>query len=181
LIDALRPAVWEGAHFSLKGASMELMSEIVLRDYRREDLEEISRLDEACFAKEFRFDRRSMRGFVEAGNAVTVVAEEMGGGIAGFVIVHVQRIAGRVTGYVVTLDVAEESRKRGLASRMMQEVERRARAVGARRMELDVFTGNEGAIRFYERMGYERVGVRLGFYGAPGRDAFVYRKELAGL
>jgi ribosomal-protein-alanine N-acetyltransferase len=82
---------------------------------------------------------------------------------------------------VVTLDVAEESRKRGLASRMMQEVERRARAVGARRMELDVFTGNEGAIRFYERIGYERVGVRLGFYGAPGRDAFVYRKELAGL
>ncbi len=160
---------------------MELMSEIVLRDYRREDLEEISRLDEACFTKEFRFDRRSMRGFVEAGNAVTVVAEEMGGGIAGFVIVHVQRIAGRVTGYVVTLDVAEESRNRGLASRMMQEVERRARAVGARRMELDVFTGNNVAIRFYERMGYERVGVRLGFYGAPGRDAFVYRKELVGL
>jgi ribosomal-protein-alanine N-acetyltransferase len=158
-----------------------LDAEIVLREYREADLEEISRLDEACFAKEFRFDRRSMRSFAEARGAIAVVAEADGGGIAGFVIVHVERIAGRVSGYVVTLDVAEENRRRGLASQMMVEVERRARGEGAGRMELDVFTGNKGAIRFYEQMGYERVGVRLGFYGAPGRDAFVYSKELADL
>jgi ribosomal-protein-alanine N-acetyltransferase len=154
------------------------MSEIVLREYRGEDLEGITRLDEACFAKEFRFDRRSMRSFAEAENAISVVAEQIGGGIAGFVIVHVERLAGRLIGYVVTLDVAAEERRKGLAAQMMEEVERRARIVGTRWMELHVYTGNKGAIRFYEQMGYERVGVRLGFYGAPGRDAFVYRREL---
>jgi ribosomal-protein-alanine N-acetyltransferase len=157
------------------------MSEIVLREYRVEDLEGITRLDEACFAQEFRFDRRSMRSFAEAENAISVVSEWSGGEIAGFVIVHVERMAGRVIGYVVTLDVAAEERRKGLAAQMMDEVERRARIVGTRWMELHVYTGNKGAIRFYEEMGYERVGVRLGFYGAPGRDAFVYRKELLNL
>ena len=157
------------------------MSEIVLREYRVEDLEGITRLDEACFAQEFRFDRRSMRSFADAENAISVVSERSGGDIVGFVIVHVERMAGRVIGYVVTLDVAAEERRKGLAAQMMEEVERRARIVGTRWMELHVYTGNKGAIRFYEEMGYERVGARLGFYGAPGRDAFVYRKELLNL
>ena len=37
------------------------------------------------------------------------------------------------------------------------------------------------AIRFYERLGYERVAMRRRFYGADGLDALVYRKELASL
>jgi ribosomal protein S18 acetylase RimI-like enzyme len=36
---------------------------------------------------------------------------------------------------------------------------------------------NEGAVRFYEGMGYERVGVAKGFY-RRGRDAWVYRRGL---
>jgi ribosomal-protein-alanine N-acetyltransferase len=76
----------------------------------------------------------------------------------------------------VTLDVAENYRRVGLAGRLMREVEARAATAGARSMELHVFTGNEGAIRFYERLGYARVGVRRRFYGAAGLDAFVYRR-----
>jgi ribosomal-protein-alanine N-acetyltransferase len=64
-------------------------------------------------------------------------------------------------------------------------MERRAFTAGARRMELDVFTGNLGAIRFYERLGYERVGMRPWFYGvrvnAVSLDAFAYRKQLTAL
>jgi ribosomal-protein-alanine N-acetyltransferase len=144
----------------------------VIRKYRASDFEEICRLDEACFAEEFRFDRESMREFVEARDAIVLVAEWGGVGIAGFVIVHMG--AGRA--YVVTLDVAEEWRREGVALRLMMEVERR---LGSGLMELHVFTWNEAAIRFYERMGYRRVGVRRRFYGAPGLDAYLYRKELA--
>jgi ribosomal-protein-alanine N-acetyltransferase len=68
-----------------------------------------------------------------------------------------------------------------LAQRLMKESEASAMAAGARWMQLHVFTGNEGAIRFYERLGYGRIRVRRGFYGAAGLDAFVYGKELANL
>jgi [ribosomal protein S18]-alanine N-acetyltransferase len=61
---------------------------------------------------------------------------------------------------------------------LMDEGERQARAGGAEVMDLHVWTENEGAIKFYERRGYERMGVRKGFYGRVGLDAFVYRKML---
>jgi ribosomal-protein-alanine N-acetyltransferase len=60
----------------------------------------------------------------------------------------------------------------------MDEGERQAQMAGAEAMDLHVWTENEGAIRFYERQGYERMGLRKGFYGRVGLDAFVYRKTL---
>jgi ribosomal-protein-alanine N-acetyltransferase len=157
------------------------LAEIVLREYREADLEAICRLDEDCFAAAFLFDRKSMREFAEARNAICLVAETRHGGVDGFVIVHLDLIAAGLRGYVVTLDVAEEHRREGVASKLLLEAESRAGAVGARQMELHVFTGNEGAIRFYERMGYGRLAVRRRFYRADGLDAFLYRKELAVL
>lgn len=152
--------------------------EIVFRDYRDTDLEAMFRLDEACFAEEFRFDRESMREFAEERNAIVRIAEEVGGELAGFIIVHAERVAAGWRAYVVTLDVAAEWRQKGLGRRLMREAEACAVAAGVRRMQLHVFRGNAGAIRFYERLGYERIGERRGFYGAPGLDAFVYGKEL---
>ena len=157
------------------------MNEISLRNYRGLDIEAMFRLDVACFAPEFRFDRESMRVFAEERDAIALVAEKMDGELAGFVIVHVERVAAGRRGYVVTLDVAEVWRRRGLAGILMREAEARTVAVGARWMELHVFTENEAAIRFYERLGYERIAMRQRFYGADGLDAFVYRKELASV
>ena len=154
--------------------------EVELRGYRATDLEAMFRLDEACFEEEFRFDRESMREFAEERNAVVHVAE-IRGEIVGFVIAHVERVASELRAYVVTLDVAERCRGKGLAKRLMQEAEIRVAAEGAEWMELHVFTGNERAIRFYERLGYVRIGLSRRFYGKAGLDAFRYRKDLPAL
>lgn len=153
---------------------------VVLREYLAGDLDKIVHLDESCFEEEFRFDRRSMKAYAEARNSVSLIAEK-GGEMVGFVIVHLNRVAVGRRGYVVTLDVAAEHRRRGLAGRMMQAVELLAEADGAQRMELHVFTENDAAIRFYERRGYERVARRRRFYGAEGLDAFEYCKDLIDL
>lgn len=147
-------------------------STVSIRDYGIDDLEEIFRLDEVCFAPEFRFDRDSMRIFAETEGAIVRLAQS-GDELAGFVIVHREE----ATGYIVTLDVAETWRRRGIASLLMEDAEAKARAAGAEVMGLHVFTGNAHAIGFYERMGYERAGIRRNFYH-EGVDAFVYRKEL---
>jgi ribosomal-protein-alanine N-acetyltransferase len=158
-----------------------MSGEIIFRDYRDTDLEAMFRLDEACFAEEFRFDRESMREFAEERNAIVRIAEEVSGELAGFIIVHVERVATGWRAYVVTLDVAAEWRQKGLGRRLMREAEACAVTAGVRWMQLHVFTGNAGAIRFYKRLGYERIRERRGFYGAPGLDAFVYGKELSNL
>jgi ribosomal protein S18 acetylase RimI-like enzyme len=60
----------------------------------------------------------------------------------------------------------------------MEDVEARVQASGSLGMELHVSTGNLGAIAFYERIGYARVGMVEGFYGR-GLDALVYVKRFA--
>jgi [ribosomal protein S18]-alanine N-acetyltransferase len=156
-------------------------AEIGLREYRETDLATMFVLDEVCFAAEFRFDRESMRAFADARNAVVLIAEKAGGTMAGFVIAHVEPTSTGLRGYVVTLDVAPECRRMRIGERLMRHVERRVFAEGALWMELHVFTGNDGAIRFYERLGYARVAMQQRFYGADGLDGFVYRRELIGL
>jgi [ribosomal protein S18]-alanine N-acetyltransferase len=151
-----------------------LMADITLREYEPGDLEAMYALDVVCFEPVFQFSRRAMRHFAEASWAVTSLAEA-DGELAGFCIAEVDD----EIGYVVTLDVALAWRRKGLAQRLMADVEAKAQAAGAKEMALHVFTGNVGAMQFYERIGYDRVGMAKGFYGR-GLDALVYRKRLDG-
>ncbi|HXC96490.1 MAG TPA: N-acetyltransferase [Edaphobacter sp.] len=156
-----------------------MSNKIVVRDYRPTDLIAMFRLDEACFAEEFRFDLESMREFAEEPNVIVRIAENGCGGIAGFVVAHVERIASELQAYLVTLDVAREYRRRGVAKRLMSEAESQAAKAGVRWIQLHVFTGNEAAIHLYEKLGYRRVKIHRGYYGRAGLDAIVYSKELA--
>jgi ribosomal-protein-alanine N-acetyltransferase len=155
------------------------LNNVVLRGYRPSDLQAIFALDQICFAPPFRFSMRAMRQFAESQNALTVVAECDGTAeVAGFCIAHVEDLDERRIAYIVTLDVAPEQRRHGLAQAMMALVEQQARAAGCAAMELHVSVENEGAIAFYEREGYARVRVVKSFYGA-GHHAFLYSKKIA--
>jgi ribosomal-protein-alanine N-acetyltransferase len=148
-----------------------------LREYDSADLGAIFALDEVCFEAPFRFSARAMRQFVEARNALTVVAEAESGDIEGFCIAHVERTSSGPVAYVVTLDVAPQHRRRGLARKMMKRIEQEARVAGCVAMDLHVSVENGGAIVFYESVGYQRMQRVSSFYGA-GRDAFLYWKAL---
>src|ERR1700761_3178305 len=128
-----------------------------LREYSSSDLETIFALDEVCFEPPFRFSARVMQQFAEARNALTVVAEdEATGEIAGFCIAHIERAGNGLRAYIVTLDVAPQYRRHGLARRMMRRIERQAAEAGCSSVELHVSVENDGAIAFYEAEGYGR-------------------------
>jgi ribosomal-protein-alanine N-acetyltransferase len=129
-------------------------------------------LDDLCFEAPFRFSRAAMRSFAEAKRARVVVAEA-DGQLAGFAILHVEL---RV-GYVVTLDVAPQQRRAGLATRLMDELASQAPSAGCSEMMLHVYAGNDAAVRFYERLGFVFQARVPGFYGA-GLDALEYRMLL---
>jgi ribosomal-protein-alanine N-acetyltransferase len=149
---------------------------ITLRSYRPEDLEALYALDVVCFQPPFRFSRTSMRRFAEARNALVVIAEQSAL-VAGFCIVHVERVRSQRIGYIVTLDVAPEQRRQGLAQTLMAEAEQQALAAGCGQLALHVHTGNEAALSFYTRIGFSLIGLELGFYG-NGLDAQLWRKPL---
>ncbi len=57
-------------------------------------------------------------------------------------------------GWINYLGVAPERQKQGLGRQMMAEAERLLKEVGCPKINLQVRTGNQGAIEFYRRVGY---------------------------
>ena len=56
--------------------------------------------------------------------------------------------------YVVDLFIDGKARNRGIGLKLLREAARRGRAKGARFIKLEVYHTNEGAARFYERLGF---------------------------
>jgi ribosomal protein S18 acetylase RimI-like enzyme len=91
--------------------------------------------------------------FLLAENGVEVIGSVLGG------------FDGR-RGMMYHLAVATQYRQQGVASVLVDELERRLRAKGCIRYYLLVTVDNDSAIRFYERRGWERM------------DLYVYGKDL---
>jgi ribosomal protein S18 acetylase RimI-like enzyme len=79
---------------------------------------------------------------------------------------------------VVTLDVDPNRRREGFGRSLLEDLLARFAGHGARRVRLEVSTKNRGAIAFYERLGFLRVGTIRDYY-SPGADAFEMEKPLS--
>ena len=95
--------------------------------------------------------------------------------IVGYAAVLV--VAPGVEADVLTVAVLPGYTRQGIATNFMAELEKWSLSKGAPAMMLEVGTKNVSAIALYEKLGYENISTRKGYYG-PGLDAFVMRKEL---
>ena len=82
--------------------------------------------------------------------------------------------------HLLNLSVARAHQRAGLGWRTLEWVAQIARGHGARTLLLEVRPSNPAAIRLYDRYGFQRIGVRRGYYpAADGReDAIVMRVTL---
>jgi ribosomal-protein-alanine N-acetyltransferase len=85
--------------------------------------------------------------------------------IAAFAIMHF----GDEVAHLNLLAVAPEHRRQGLGRRLMSWLTETAVEAGVFRINLELRTRNEQARIFYERLGFEQLGVVQGYY--QGREA----------
>ena len=79
--------------------------------------------------------------------------------------------------HVITLDVTESQRRRGVGTELLRESESNLAFRGVRTVLLETATTNEAGIAFWERHGYRKEAVLKNYYS--GRvDAFEMRKRL---
>jgi len=125
-------------------------------------------------AYQFPWSEGIFRDCLRVGYICRVV--DVGGEIAGYGIMSV----GAGEAHVLNLCVREEFRNRGLARRMLTWLLERARSAGMVEAYLEVRPSNTVAARLYHSLGFEQVGVRRGYYQAPGgrEDAAVLRRML---
>ena len=82
--------------------------------------------------------------------------------------------------HLLNVCVREEFRCRGLGRRLLEHLLNVSMQCGARTVYLEVRPANTGAIRLYQALAFQQIGVRRGYYQSEaGReDALVMRKDL---
>ncbi len=153
--------------------SVSASIEPVLRKARPEDLPRLWALDRLCFEPGIAYSRREMQRFLLLPGAEGVLAEA-DGELRGFALGYPDASD---LARVVTLDVHPDFRRQGLGRRLLRELLSRLAAGGSARAVLEVDVRNSGAIEFYRREGFRKVGRLASYYGR-GLDAFEMTKTL---
>jgi [ribosomal protein S18]-alanine N-acetyltransferase len=81
---------------------------------------------------------------------------------------------------VQTLGTAPAEQGQGVGRRLLDALLVEARRRDATEVLLEVRAENTAAQALYARAGFERIGVRRGYYRPGGTDALVLRKKLSG-
>jgi ribosomal-protein-alanine N-acetyltransferase len=125
-------------------------------------------------AYQFPWSEGIFRDCLRVGYVCRIV--DVGGEIAGYGIMSV----GAGEAHVLNVCIRDEYRNQGLARRIMTWLLERARGAGMYEAYLEVRPSNTVAARLYHSLGFEQVGVRRGYYQAPGgrEDAAVLRRML---
>jgi [ribosomal protein S18]-alanine N-acetyltransferase len=148
-----------------------------IRDYQPDDFPALCDIDRRCFPPGIAYSADDIEvALLEPGTFV-VVGEEPDAPadpIAGFILARQER-GGR--GHIITIDVLDPYRRSGLGTMLLDETHRRLRAVGTRRVLLEVSVENAPAQAFYRKHGYE-ASRRLRRYYNEKEDAWQMVKTL---
>jgi ribosomal-protein-alanine N-acetyltransferase len=79
--------------------------------------------------------------------------------------------------HVMNIAIADDYRRRGIATRLMERLFEVTSGDGRRGYTLEVRVSNEAAIRLYEGLGFRARGVRRGYYTDNREDALIMWKD----
>jgi len=144
-----------------------------LRDFQPSDLSRLSEIDQACFPPGIAYSREELAGFIAHRSSRTWVAEE-DGRIVGFVVAGRQPVR---VGHIITIDILEDFRRRGIGKELMSIAESWARKARLELMYLETAEDNLAAQKFYEARGYRKV-EKVEQYYSNGQAAWVMVKRL---
>ena len=138
-----------------------------IRDARAGDAGAIGALERQCFADPW--PEEAVAAYINGGNCLMLCAEGEGGELLGYA--GAQYVLDE--GYIGNVCTAPEYRRRGVARALLRELRARAERLGLAFLTLEARSSNAAAIALYEGEGYERVGVRPGYYERPAEDAVI--------
>jgi ribosomal-protein-alanine N-acetyltransferase len=145
---------------------------VEIRRCRDGDLDAVSAIERVIFPLPWKRDQ--FADLLAHPSGFGWVATVAGRGVAGYAMGWVAADEAELA----DLAVAEDVRGQGVGSDLVRAFASEAGIRGARRLYLEVRVSNEGARRFYHRLGFEIVGRRAGYYRNPLEDALAMGVDL---
>lgn len=136
------------------------------------DVPAVASVERASYA--FPWSEGVFRDCVRVGYFCRVI--EAAGEVGGYGIMS----CGAGEAHILNICVRHDLRSGGVGRRLMLFLLERARELHMQDVFLEVRPSNGVAIKLYETLGFSRVGLRKGYYQAPGgrEDALVYKLVL---
>ena len=151
---------------------LRAMPEVQIRPMMEIDLPEVASIEQQSYA--FPWSENIFRDCLRVG--YTCRALDLAGQIIGYGVMSL----GAGEAHILNVCVREQFRSVGFGRRLLEHLLERAAAAGVAEAFLEVRPSNLSAIRLYQHLGFEQIGIRRGYYQAPdGReDAIVLKREL---
>jgi ribosomal-protein-alanine N-acetyltransferase len=148
------------------------MPEISIRPMSEADVPAVIAIERAAY--QFPWSETIFRDCVRVGYLCRLV--ESGTLAIGYGVMSM----GAGEAHVLNLCIRPEYRSVGIGRRVLEHLIERARLAQMRDVYLEVRPSNITAIRLYQAVGFEPIGVRRGYYQAVGgrEDAAVLKLEL---
>ena len=146
--------------------------EVHIRPMLEIDLTDVAAIEQTSYA--FPWSENIFRDCLRVG--YTCRALDLEGQIIGYGVMSL----GAGEAHILNVCVRDEFRSVGFVRRLLEHLLERAAASGIHEAYLEVRPSNLAAIRLYQRLGFEQIGIRRGYYQAPdGReDAIVLKLVL---
>ena len=140
-----------------------------IRAMQAEDLEAVVRTESQIFSRPW-----SRKGFEDALRQKETI----------YLVAYEKEILAGYCGLLQSFDeaditnvaVVEKFRGKGVATELLEQLFLRGYERGIENFTLKVRVGNAPAIHLYEKLGFERSGIRPNFYEKPKEDALIMWK-----
>ncbi len=147
--------------------------DLLIRRAEEEDVRAIAELEAVCFMGEDPWSEGALYNeIVENHDSTLYLAAISDDGIVGYM--GVWKILDE--GHITNVAVDPGHRRKHIAESLISEMIRLTSETGINRWTLEARVDNEPAIKLYEKMGFEGVGVRPEYYEYDGTDALIMWK-----
>jgi len=148
---------------------------LVIEDASTRNLDRLYEIEIECFDREA-FTKQQIAQLLTDYNTVSLVAK-MSGEIVGFIIGMIYYERKSLVGHILTIDVPNAQRRKGIAKQLMREMEKIFKDKGATACNLEVREDNIPALNLYEKLGYKQIAKLKNYYG--NAHGIYLRKNLA--
>lgn len=148
---------------------------IVVRRAESRDLDAIWEIEKKCFTDEA-FTKEQIAYLLEAPSGISLVAQ-IDHEIAGFIIGLIHQSDKTRTCHIYTIDVLTKHRRKGVASRLLSELEGALIKSGVTACYLEARANNVAAQKLYQKHGYTKAAQLKDYYGR-GTHGIRFKKDL---
>lgn len=146
--------------------------EIIIRDMKVEDLDQVMILEKLCFSTPWSkeaFESEILKNDLAHYLVLSINNTIVGYGGVWYIINE---------GHITNVAVHSECRKLGLGKKLVEQMKKNALKNKIELMTLEVRVSNIAAIKLYERMGFSIEGTRPKYYIDNNEDAYIMWVDL---